>query len=112
MVEGPEPRRGEIWWATADKRRPVVIVQADFLNRSKSTWILAVPLTTNLRRSEVPGNVRLAGRETGLGRASVANVTQTAPLPRFGYRERVGMLARPLMNRIDDGLLLVLGLRL
>ena len=28
MVEEAEPRRGEIWWAVADKRRPVVVVQA------------------------------------------------------------------------------------
>lgn len=71
-----------------------------------------VPLTTNLSRVEVPGNVRLGRKDTGLGRASVADVTQIAPLPRSGFREPVGRLPEPLMARIDDGLALVLGLRL
>jgi mRNA-degrading endonuclease toxin of MazEF toxin-antitoxin module len=33
-----QPRRGEIWWAVADKRRPVVIVQADLNGR----WLLRI----------------------------------------------------------------------
>ena len=66
MVEREQPRRGEVWWAVTDKRRPVVVVQADFLNRSRSDWILAVPLTTKLARAEVPGNVRLSRSDSGL----------------------------------------------
>jgi mRNA-degrading endonuclease toxin of MazEF toxin-antitoxin module len=88
----------------------VVVVQADFLNRSRVGWILAVPLTTALERSGVPGNVRLSRRESGLKRASVANVSQVAPLPRSGFRELVGSLSRPLMGRVEKGLALVLGL--
>ncbi|HVS65352.1 MAG TPA: type II toxin-antitoxin system PemK/MazF family toxin [Thermoanaerobaculia bacterium] len=110
MVAAPEPRRGEIWWAVADKRRPVVVVQADFLNRSRVGWILAVPLTTALERSGAPGNVRLSQRESGLKRASVANVSQLAPLPRAGFRELVGSVSRPVLSRIESGLTLVLGL--
>ena len=111
MVEPPEPRRGEIWWAVADKRRPVVVVQADFQNRSRTSRILAVPLTTKLERGQAPGNVRLSTRDTGLARASVANVTQVAPLPRVGFRERVGRLEESRLRLIDDGLCLVLGLK-
>jgi mRNA interferase MazF len=88
------------------------VVQADFLNRSLTGWILAVPLTTNISRAEVPGNVRLARRDTGLDRVSVANVTQIAPLPRSGFRESVGRLSDALMQQIDEGLVLVLGLKL
>jgi mRNA-degrading endonuclease toxin of MazEF toxin-antitoxin module len=111
VVDQPGPSRGEIWWAVADKRRPVVVVQADFLNRSRTGWILAVPLTTKLERGEAPGNVRLSTRDSGLARASVANVAQVAPLPRVGFRERVGRLAETRLQLIDDGLSLVLGLR-
>jgi len=105
-----QPRRGEIWWAVADKRRPVAIVQADFLNRSLMGWILAVPLTSNLARADVPGNVRLARRQTGLPRACVANVSQVAPLARSGFRERVGPLAAGLVEQLDEGLRLVFSL--
>lgn len=106
----PEPRRGEVWWAVADKRRPVIVVQANFLNRSLVGWILAVPLTSKLGRAGAPGNVRLPSKETGLTRISVANVAQVAPLPRTGFRERVGSLRQDLLASIDDGLRLVLGL--
>ena len=110
MVVEPEPRRGEIWWALSDKRRPVVVVQADFLNRSRSGWIIAVPLTTQLARAEAPGNVRVSARDSGLPRASVANVAQVAPLPRSGFRERVAALDHGLLRQIDEGLRLVLEL--
>lgn len=110
MSSSDQPRRGEIWWAVADKRRPVIVVQADFLNRSRIGWILAVPLTTQLLREGAPGNLRLARRDTGLPRASVAVVAKVAPLPRSGFRERVRPLPRQLMTRVDDGVRLVLGL--
>ncbi len=110
MVERAEPRRGEVWWAVADKRRPVVVVQADFLNRSALDWILAVPLTTKLGWVDAPGNLRLTRRHTGLPRTSVANVSQVAPLHRSGFAERVCILPLPVMARLDVGLRLVLGL--
>lgn len=110
MVERAEPRRGEIWWAAADKRRPVVVVQADFLNRSAGAWILCVPLTTNLGYTEAPGNVRLPKRETKLPRPSVANVGQVAPLHRMSFSERVSCLTARALANIDEGLRLVMDL--
>ena len=110
MVARREPRRGEVWWAAADKRRPVVVVQADFMNRSAASWVLSVPLTTNLGYAEAPGNVRLPKRETKLRRASVANVSQVAPLPRMTFSERVTRLPTATMARIDAGLRLILSL--
>lgn len=104
------PRRGEVWWASADKRRPVVVVQADFMNRSATAWILSVPLTTNLAYAEAPGNVRLRKRETRLPRASVANVSQVAPLPRASFSERVTRLPAATVARLEVGLRLVLSL--
>jgi mRNA interferase MazF len=98
VVERPQPRRGELWWAVADKRRPVVVVQADFLNRSALDWILAVPLTTNLAWADAPGNLRLSRRQTRLPRQSVANVSQIAPLHRTGFTERIGKLPVSLVT--------------
>ena len=98
LVEPPAPVRGEIWWAAADKRRPVLVVQADRLNRTPIGWFLAVPLTSNLALGGFPGNVRLSRKETGLGKASVANLAQTAPVPRFGFGERVTRLSTQRMS--------------
>jgi mRNA interferase MazF len=52
-----------------------------------------VPLTSNLRWSDAPGNARLSARSTGLPRDSVANVSQIVPLDRATLTEEAG---RPL----------------
>ncbi len=60
--------QGEIWWADLPApvglgpglRRPVVVVQGDALNRSRLATAVCVPLTSNLRWADAPGNVLLA----------------------------------------------------
>ena len=52
------------------------MVQGDPLNRSRVSTVVCVPLTTNLRWANAPGNVELPGRLTGLSKDSVANVSQ------------------------------------
>ena len=43
------PLRGEVWWAlTGAKRRPVLVISTDSMNR-RLTKVLVVPGTTNLR---------------------------------------------------------------
>ncbi|HSN15575.1 MAG TPA: type II toxin-antitoxin system PemK/MazF family toxin, partial [Anaeromyxobacteraceae bacterium] len=72
--------QGEVWWADLTDpvgsepgyRRPVLVVQGDAFNRSRIATVVCVPLTSNLRGSEAPGNVPLAARSTGLERDSVA----------------------------------------
>ena len=66
--------QGEIWWAELPEpsgsepgfRRPVLIVQGDSLNSSRIATVVCVPLTSNLRWAEAPGNVLLRGKNTGL----------------------------------------------
>ena len=42
-------RRGELWWAvTGAKRRPVVVISADAMNR-RLAKVIVIPGTTNLR---------------------------------------------------------------
>jgi mRNA interferase MazF len=110
VVERPQPRRGEVWWAVADKRRPVLVVQADFLNRSALDWILAVPLTGKLQHQGLPGNVRLPRRSSGLDRPCVANVAQVAPLHRCTFSGLVAKLPARRLAMVEAGLRLVLGL--
>lgn len=66
--------RGEIWWAFLPQpegskpgyRRPVVIMQDDSFNQTRLSTVIAVILTSNLRLADMPGNVRLSARTTGL----------------------------------------------
>ena len=80
--------QGEVWWADLPVptgsgpgfRRPIVVVQGDALNRSRLATVVCVPLTSNQRWAEAPGNVLLTARATSLPRDSVANASQVVAL--------------------------------
>ncbi|HEY4181780.1 MAG TPA: type II toxin-antitoxin system PemK/MazF family toxin [Kofleriaceae bacterium] len=110
--------RGEIWWADLaeprgsepGKRRPVLVVQDDALNRSRLQTAMVVPLTTNLKRGAAPGNVTLARAHTKLKSECVALVCQVLSVDRVFLTERVAALPAAAMQRVDAGLRLVLTL--
>lgn len=110
--------RGEIWWASLPEprgsepgwRRPLLIVQSDAFNRSRIRTAIAVVLTSNERLAAAPGNVLLAGSETGLPRDSVANVSQIITVDRQFLTERVSRLSAAKLRQVEAGLRLVLSL--
>jgi mRNA interferase MazF len=109
--------QGEVWWADLRAprgsepgfRRPVVVVQGDALNRSRIATVVCVPLTSNLKWAEAPGNVLLAARSTNLSRDSVANVSQIVALDRTFLSERVGKLSAAKVESLLAGIDVVLG---
>ena len=104
------PRRGEVWWVRADKRRPVVVVQTDQVREPRVRSFLVVPLTTRLHLAELPGNVRFDRRSTGLPKASVANVYDVQKVLRSDFMAAVGVLASEDLSALGEGLRLVLDL--
>lgn len=111
-------RRGEIWWAELPepegtepgKRRPVVIVSADRYNDSTIDTVIVASVTTNLRRAGAPGNVILRRHRSRLPRTSVVNVSQILTVDKSRLTERVGVLDRPALEEVDEGLRQVLAL--
>ena len=109
--------QGEIWWADLPAptgsgpgfRRPVVVVQADALNRSRVGTVVCVPLTSNLKWALAPGNVHLPARATGLPKDSVANVSQTISIDKELLTARVGKLSRSNLELVLSGIDTVLG---
>jgi mRNA interferase MazF len=87
----------------------VVVVQGDAHNRSRITTAVCVPLTSNLTWADAPGNVRLPGRATGLGRDSVANATQLVTVDRALLSERVGRLPASRLELVLAGIDVVVG---
>ena len=90
-------------------RRPVVVVQGDSLNRSRVATVICVPLTSNLRWADAPGNVLLTARMTRLPKDSVANVSQIVALDKELIEERVGRVSRPKTDLLLAGIDVVLG---
>jgi len=110
-------QQGEIWWAdldapvgsTAGFRRPVLIVQCNSFNRSRIATTVCVPLTSNLKWADAPGNVRLQPRHTGLDRESVANVSLIVAIDKSVLTELVGRLPANLLAAVLAGIDVVLG---
>jgi len=109
--------QGEVWWADLPDptgsgpgfRRPVVVLQGDALNRSRLATVVCIPLTSNLRWANAPGNVVLRARSTGLGRDSVANLSQVITIDKTLLSERMGRLSRSQVDLLLSGLDIVLG---
>jgi len=108
--------QGEVWWADLGKptgsepgyRRPIVVVQGDSFNRSKISTVVCVPLTSNLRWADAPGNVLLDARATGLPKDSVANVSQVVTLDKSALKERTGVLPSAKLDLVLLGIDIVL----
>ena len=109
--------QGEVWWADLPEpsgsqpgfRRPVVVVQGDAFNRSRLATVVCVPLTSNLRWAEAPGNVLLASKVTGLPKDSVANVSQLVTLDKSSLTDRIGKLSSAKLELVLFGIDVVLG---
>jgi mRNA interferase MazF len=109
--------QGDVCWAELPDpvgsgpgfRRPIVVAQGDALNRSRIATVVCVPLTSNLKWADAPGNVILPARSTGLSKDSVANVSQLVAVDRVVLSERVGRISRRQLDLLLAGIDLVLG---
>jgi mRNA interferase MazF len=109
--------QGEIWWADLGEplgsapgyRRPVLVVQCDAMNASRIGTVVCVPLTSNLKWGDAPGNVVLPARATGLPKDSVANVSLIVSLDKQQLTERVGKITRRTLDLVLSGIDVILG---
>jgi mRNA interferase MazF len=90
MSTAPAPRRGEVWLATLDKLRPVIVMTRDPLGGLLNA-VLVAPVTSTVRgiSTEVP-----VGPPDGVRRPSVANLDNLQLVSRARLERRVGR-ARP-----------------
>jgi len=109
--------QGDVWWADSPEpsgsapgfRRPVIVVQGEALNRSRIATTVCVPLTSNLRWADAPGNVLLTSRMTGLPKDSVANVSLVIALDKSVLTERAGRLRAAKTELVLSGIDVILG---
>ena len=89
-------------------RRPVLIISSDQFNDSALRTVVVAVLTTNLKLSNMPGNVFVTSNETKLSRDAVVNVSQLASPNRSFLTEYVGTLHPDAFELVKYGLRLVL----
>ena len=108
-------KRGELWYAVLNPTRgseqagtrPVLIVQNDKVNRFTTT-VLAVPLTTNLRRAALPSCVQIAKGEGGLQEESVLLCHQMRALDTNRLRNKIGVVSDQTLAAVETCLLFTL----
>lgn len=111
--------RGEVWWADfgipvesePGFRRPVLIVQSDYFTSSRINTVICAPFTTNLLLADAPGNVFAEMKDTGLGRDSVVVVSHLTCIDKSRYIEKISSINPAVFAEVEDGILLVLGLK-
>src|SRR5919202_5582256 len=101
-------KRGEIWLANLNPTRgseqagtrPVIIFQNNLINKYTTT-ILAIPLTTNLRRASLPSCVQLSKGEGGLSSDSVALCHQLRVLDKTRLTRKLGTVGPKTISAIE-----------
>ena len=99
-----------VYWLDLDKRRPCVVVSSQEVLGVDVWQAHVVPLTSNLDRADLAGNVLLESTVTGLPKDSVAVPLGLELVNRVWLVDRTGQLPRALLGAIDDGVRAVLGL--
>lgn len=102
--------RGSIYWIDLDKRRPCVVVSSPDVLSVEVWQTHVVPLTSNVERGGLAGNVLLESTVTGLPKDSVAVPLALELIDRGWLTDKAGQLPAALLDAIDDGLRAVLGL--
>ena len=96
------PVQGDVYWVQFGSpkdsgpagKRPVVVIQNDWLNRSNIRTTVVVLITSNLKLTAVPGNVSLKKGTANLPKSSVVIVSQIATVDKSRLLEKIGTLDR------------------
>jgi mRNA interferase MazF len=102
--------RGAVYWIDLDKRRPCVVVSSDDVLGVDVWQTHVVPITSNVNRAGIAGNVFLPATASGLSKDSVAVPLGLELIDRSLLGERAGRLPEVLIDDIDEGLRAVLGI--
>lgn len=110
-------RRGEIWLANLNPTRgseqagirPVLIFQNDLVSRFTTT-VLAIPLTTNLRRAALPSCVQITKGEGGLANDSVALCHQLRVLDQTRLQRKLGTVSQDTLSAVESRVMFTMGI--
>ena len=110
--------RGELWWADfglpfgseSGYRRPVLVLQNDFYNKSKINTIVVVPLTTNILYADAPGNITVSKKDTKLSKDFVIVISQIRAIDKKRLIEKISKINRTIILELENNILFLLGI--
>ncbi len=108
--------QGDIYWVDLDEpsgsepgySHPHVIIQNNVYNASRINTVIVCALTSNLKRSQIPGNVLLEKDECGLPKPSVVKVSQVFNVDKSQLGEYIGKVSEKRVKQILEGIYLLI----
>jgi len=110
--------KGSIYWVNLTGEmspveqgsRPCLVIQNDVLNKSRLNTTVVVAITSIPAFGKLPGNVILERGVANMPWEGVVNVSQVMSVDKKKIKERIGTLPGYLMNKVSDGLKLIMEL--
>ncbi len=107
--------QGEIYWVDLGRptgsepgyRHPHVVIQNNLFNASRINTVVVCALTSNLKRSQAPGNVLLDKGEANLPKQSVVNISQIYTVNKADLVEKIGKVSEKRFDEILCGIKLL-----
>ena len=108
-------KQGDVFWIEFNEpsgsepgyRHPHVVIQNNLFNRSRINTVVVCTLTSNLKRSNAPGNVTLNKGEANLPKKSVVNISQIFTVNKSDLSEKIGSLSIDRISQILNGVRLI-----
>ena len=108
-------KQGEIYWINLSEpkgsepgyRHPHIVIQNNLFNASRINTVVVCTLTSNLNRTNAPGNVPLNKGEANLPRKSIVNISQIFTVNKTDLVEKIGQVSQSRMMEVLDGLKLL-----
>jgi mRNA interferase MazF len=110
-------KRGDIYFADLSPVvgseqggfRPVLIIQNDIGNRFSPTVIVAA-ITAQIQKAKLPTHVEIDAKTYGLDRDSVILLEQIRTIDKQRLTDKITHLDDELMSRVNESLMISLGL--
>ncbi|NMA82958.1 MAG: type II toxin-antitoxin system PemK/MazF family toxin [Epulopiscium sp.] len=110
-------RRGDIFYADLSPVvgseqggiRPVLIIQNDIGNKYSPTVICAA-ITSQINKAKLPTHIEIHAKKYTLVKDSVILLEQIRTIDKKRLREKICHLDHELMGKVDQGLIISLGL--
>lgn len=89
--------------------RPVVVIQNDVGNKYSPTVIVAA-VTSQINKAKLPTHVEIRAGENGLNKDSVILLEQLRTVDKRRLKERIGRMDEDAMKKINEALVISLGI--
>ncbi|MBN2528553.1 MAG: type II toxin-antitoxin system PemK/MazF family toxin [Deltaproteobacteria bacterium] len=112
MIPNTTLKQGDIYWISPNAlsdiagsiSHPHVIIQDNTINRSRIKTVVMCALTSNMKRTNEPGNVLLDVGEANLRRHSIVVVSQIETVNKTDLGQYIGTLCQRRIEQIFTGM--------